>query len=299
MSVNKLGPSPLAMTIPFTKMQGLGNDFVIVEEDRLPVSEPISSVATQLCNRHFGVGADGLIIVSASDDEQTDIKFRFYNPDGSESEMCGNGIRCFARYVKDQGIISRNTFKVDTLAGVIIPKINADNTVTVDMGLPRLKAEQLGFTGSSAEPIIDYPLTLESGSKVPLTLVSMGNPHAIVFADKAPKGFDITLHGPEIETNPLFANRTNVEWVEIQDENNISVTVWERGAGLTLACGTGACASAVACILHHKTSHHVNVALPGGVLLIEWDGENSVMMTGPATYVFQGNTTLGQPVFSA
>lgn len=279
----------MPMNIPFTKMHGLGNDFILVEEDQIPAELDLPELAKHMCDRHFGVGADGLIIVGPPDDLTCDIKFVIYNSDGSQPEMCGNGIRCFARYVKDQGLIKRNTFKVQTLAGVITPHINDDYTVTVDMGRPILSPAKIPFVGQEEGPVLSHPLEILPGLVLPVQAVSMGNPHCIIFRQDAPNAaLDFRALGPRIETNPAFPAKTNVEFVDILDARTVRVQVWERGAGETLACGTGACAVAVAGMLRQLLEPKVSVELPGGPLTIEWNGRDAVFMTGPATYVFAG-----------
>lgn len=276
------------MNIPFTKMQGLGNDFVVIEEDQLPADVPYEEMAARMCDRHLGIGADGLVIVAPPDDPSRDIRFKFYNADGSVAEMCGNGIRCFARYVRDQGLIKRNEFKVETLAGVVVPKINADTTVTVDMGKPMLNPENIPFTGQTEDPVLDFSLEVTPDLTLPISAVGMGNPHCILFTDSIKTELEPTVWGPQIETHRLFPAKTNVEFVKVKDRKNLIVNVWERGVGITLACGSGACAVAVAAILKNLTEEVVDVHLPGGTLRIEWRPKESVMMTGPASYVYVG-----------
>jgi diaminopimelate epimerase len=282
------------MNIPFTKMHGLGNDFVIVEEDQLPAMTEYSLLAKTLCDRHFGIGADGLIIVSPPDDLTCDIQFKFFNADGSMAEMCGNGIRCFARYVKDQGIVKSNEFRVETKAGALVPTLNADGSVTVDMGPPVLIPADVPFKGTTSnEPAINVPLNVTIGNEtltIPISAISMGNPHCVIFMDKTPKQLPpFEILGPVMERHPDFPARTNVEFCTILNDHTVEVMVWERSAGPTLACGTGACAVTVAGIMQHRLKSPVTVNLPGGSLTIQWGGSNpNVLMTGPATYVFAG-----------
>ena len=276
------------MSFPFTKMQGLGNDFILVEEDRLPLNYDIAALARSICNRNYGIGSDGLVLIGAPEIENTDIKFRFYNPDGSEAEMCGNGIRCFARYVKEQRIIPKSEFNVDTKAGILRPRVNADNTVTVDMGPPRFESPDFPFVKTSdANSLCSQTITVND-KLLPVTMVSMGNPHCIILERNAPDWFDIREYGPIIETHPAFPHKTNVEWVSNIQRQAIHTTVWERGAAFTLACGTGACAAMVAASVHGLVDEKVTVTLPGGQLLIEWESARNVLMTGPAEYVFTG-----------
>ncbi len=276
------------MDIPFTKMHGLGNDFVLVEEDQLPPDTDLSSLSLLLCDRHFGVGADGLIIVSPPDDPACDIQFKFYNNDGSRAEMCGNGIRCFARYIKDQGLIKRPEFKVETPAGHVVPHLNADYSVTVDMGRPFLSPERIPFTGAKESPVLDFPLVVSPEWTIPIAAVGMGNPHCIIFREDVPQPMDFKVLGPQIEHHPLFPAKTNVEFVRVLDSSTLQVDVWERGVGPTMACGSGACAVATAAILRGLVENRVTVQLPGGDLLIEWNGKDSILMTGPTAYVFVG-----------
>lgn len=285
--------------IPFTKMHGLGNDFVMLagpdvagldlHPDRN--KETLEKLAAFLCDRHFGIGADGLILpVAPSDSSRFDTRFVYLNSDGSWAEMCGNGIRCFALYVRDLGLVNRDAFTVETLAGPISPKINPDRTITVDMGAPILEPVQIPFQAQGAHaPVQQWPLHVLD-REVPVTPVSMGNPHCLIFQDELIETLDPAVFGPVLEKHPAFPAKTNVEFVETLSRSHLKVTVWERGCGFTLACGTGACATAVGAIMLGKADHDVNVELPGGILRIEWDGkpESHVLMSGPATYVFQG-----------
>ena len=282
-------------SLSFTKMHGLGNDFVMLSgPEAIPAGVSPQLLAATLCDRHFGIGADGLIYPDqASSPEQGDIKFVYINSDGSMAEMCGNGIRCFALYVQDQGLIKTDAFTAETLAGPIKPRINADRTVTVDMGAPILEAERIPFVSGNgigpADTVREYPLSVLD-QKVAITTVSMGNPHCLVFEP----GLDPAVYGPALEKHPGFPAKTNVEFIEVLDRNRMKVVVWERGCGFTLACGTGACASAVAGQLLGKTDQKVTVELPGGNLDIEWNGETTapVFMTGPAEYAFTGTFEL-------
>ena len=269
-------------------MHGLGNDFVLIEEDQLTPDTDLGELAKYLCDRHFGIGADGLIVVAPPDNPELDIQFKFYNNDGSRAEMCGNGIRCFARYVKDQGLIKRHEFKVETLAGPVIPHINADSTVTVDMGKPFLHPEAIPFTGSTTMPVLDVPLEVTPELTIPVSAVGMGNPHCIIFRKDVPQPLDYKVVGPLIETHPKFPAKTNVEFVDILDRHTLEVKVWERGVGPTLACGSGACAVATAAILKGLADSPISIKLPGGDLKIQWNGKDHILMTGPATYVFAG-----------
>lgn len=287
----------LVKTIPFAKMQGLGNDFVLVEAKDIQdvAQQQLERLAAKISDRHFGIGSDGLIVVaSPSNSQDADIQFIFYNSDGSRAEMCGNGIRCFARYVRDRNLITKDTFTVETLAGLMRPTLNPDDTVTVDMGPPILAPAKIPFELDHHVPNIQgFPLDIQ-GRILPITLVSMGNPHCVIFEDEADSPINYAEIGPAIEHHPYFPAKTNVEFVKVIDRNHLDVTVWERGCGFTLACGTGACASAVAAILNKRTDTNVDVHLPGGTLNIRWDYENfgPVYMTGPAEYVFEGRFAL-------
>ncbi len=284
-------------------MHGLGNDFVMLSgpdvagldlhPDRQ--KETLEKLAAFLCDRHFGVGADGLILpVPPSDPTRFDVRFVYLNSDGTWAEMCGNGIRCFALFVRDLGLINRDAFTVETLAGPISPKINVDRSVTVDMGPPVLEPAQIPFVAPGAQfPVQRLALDV-LGQSVPVTPVSMGNPHCLVFQDELPQKLDPAVYGPALEKHAAFPAKTNVEFIETLSRNHLKVTVWERGCGFTLACGTGACATAVGAIMLGKADQDVQVALPGGALRIEWDGNprSSVLMSGPATYAFKGEIEL-------
>ena len=289
-------------SLPFTKMHGLGNDFVMLEGKHLNPAWPLEKLAAYLCDRRFGVGADGLIVVMPpSDPVKFDLKFVYLNSDGSWAEMCGNGIRCFARFVKDLGYTTKDRFVAETLAGPIIPQVNADHTVTVDMGAPIFEPALIPFADPTADtPVLNYPLPV-LGQNVPVSLVSMGNPHCLIFQDDLAAPLDPAVFGPAMETHPSFPRKTNVEFLEVKNQHHIKVTVWERGCGFTLACGTGACASAVGAILLGKTAEEVDVELPGGPLRIHWDrkGNGHVMMTGPAAYVFKGTVDVPESVLQA
>lgn len=280
------------MAINFTKMQGLGNDFVILdyEEYEKTKLEP-SELAKKLCDRNFGIGADGLIIVNPKC-ENADISWIFYNSDGSIAQMCGNGMRCFARYVYDKKFIDKKEFSVETKAGIIIPKIISDTEVCVNMGKPILDTKKIPCTAK-----INLNIPYKIGEKTfNLNAVSMGNPHCIIFVDKDSKYLAENL-GSKIETDEIFPEKTNVEFVEILSRNSVKINVWERGCGITLACGTGACATTVAGILDDYLDNTVSCNLPGGTLKVEWQGnknntDHNVYMTGTATYSFTGQITV-------
>lgn len=287
------------LDLPFTKMHGLGNDFVVMEAQHIPPSADRARLAAWVSHRHFGIGSDGLIVIAPpSDPSAFDIQFIFYNSDGSRAEMCGNGIRCFAQYVVDQGIMGDNTFRVETLAGLIQPRVNPNGTVTVDMGTPILTPAQIPFQSTQTAPALPIQNELIEllGRTIPVTPVSMGNPHCIIFQQDLASPLDPAIYGPAMEVHPCWPAKTNVEFVDVVNRTTLNLVVWERGCGFTLACGTGACATAVAAILHGKTENRVTVNLPGGPLFIEWDGTPTghVMMQGPAQKVFEGTVHIPQ-----
>lgn len=273
----------------FVKMHGLGNDFVFINlMDRVELPD-FTDLAIKTCDRRFGVGADGLVAILPSD--KADVKMRIFNPDGSEPEMCGNAIRCFAKYVYEENIIKKDTIKVETLAGIIVPQVLTENgkvlNIKVDMGKPRLNPQEVPVA-VSGEQAIKHPIDVQhTNENLTFTAVSMGNPHCIIFVNDLEK-VDFYNLGPELEKHPLFPRKTNVEFVQVISPDEVKVKVWERGAGETLACGTGACAVAVAGKLNNLTNSEVKVNLPGGQLIIQWAENGHVYMTGPATKVFTG-----------
>lgn len=275
-------------TIKATKMQGLGNDFVIVdypEYEKTGMS--MSDLARKICNRNFGIGADGLIIPNLSP-KTGDIGWYFYNSDGSTAQMCGNGIRCFAKYAKDNNLVSSNKFSVETLAGLITPEIQDNGEVKVNMSKPVLEPESIPFKGSEN---LNYLIKIED-KEFKINAVSMGNPHCIIFVEDNSDLLEMAkTYGPMIEKHELFPEKTNVEFVRVISKNEMDLRVFERGCGITLACGTGACASVVAGILNNLTESKVKVNLLGGALTIDWqdssaDANSDVFMTGPAEYSF-------------
>ena len=276
--------------IEFVKMHGLGNDYLYINciKNREPFFP--EELAKRLSNRHFGVGADGIILVCNS--KIADFKMRIFNSDGSEAEMCGNGIRGFAKYVYDYNLIDKNEFKIETLAGIRKVKLNTLNksiteNITVDMGEPILHPVKIPVLTREEPPIKDLKIVIKN-KIFTITCVSMGNPHAIIRLHNL-EDINVKEYGPLIENRSEFPKRTNVEFIEIKDRSRIKMKVWERGAGETLACGTGACASTVASILNGYTERKVVVELLGGELEVEWNEEDShVYMTGPATTVFRG-----------
>ena len=271
--------------INFTKMHGLGNDFIIVEDIDLPDGVNYNELAIRLCDRHFGIGADGLIIVNPDTGiKGTDTVWRILNSDGTEPEMCGNGIRCFAKYVHDNCLVDKRSFSVTTLAGVIKPTIEINGMVTVDMGQPILKPADIPVK-LDGEFVIKRPLKVLD-KQFNINCVSMGNPHCVIFTDEV---IDVAKYGPVIETHNIFPEKTNVEFVKVLTKKHIKVDVWERGCGITLACGTGACACVTAGVYNDLIETKATVSLPGGDLVINFDKEsNHIFMTGPAEYSFKG-----------
>ena len=271
----------------FTKMQGLGNDYVYVNCFKEKIENP-SEVAVKVSDRHFGIGSDGLILIKPS--EVADFEMEMYNADGSRGEMCGNGIRCVAKYVYDYGLTDKTSISVETLGGIKYLDLTVEHgkvtLVKVDMGTPILKPELIPIV-AKGETVIDEPIMV-GGKEYHMTGVSMGNPHDVVFMDDI-KNLEIEKIGPLFENHERFPNRINTEFVNVLDRHTAQMRVWERGSGETLACGTGACAVAVACILNGLTENTVTVKLLGGDLQIEWDREkNTVYMTGPAEVSFDG-----------
>jgi len=271
----------------FTKYHGIGNDFIIIDGIREKLPSQIKETAKALCHRNFGIGGDGLIVVLPS--ERADIRMQIINSDGSEAEMCGNGIRCFARYVYEAGHIKQPKFTVETLAGIMIPELILEkgivNGVTVDMGIPSLKRADVPMLGDT-EQAINVPLEVLD-TTFSITSVLMGVPHCIVFVDDVSK-VDLQKYGPALETHAAYPRKTNVHFVQVINENEMKMRIWERGAGITLACGTGACGTLVAAAVNKKTGKKARIELPGGILNIEWAENNHVYMTGPAELVFSG-----------
>lgn len=275
----------------FTKMHGIGNDYVYVNCFEESVKNP-AEVSKFVSNRHFGIGSDGLILISPS--AIADFRMNIYNADGSQAEMCGNGIRCVAKYVYDYGLTDKTEISVETLAGIKYLRLQVENgkvaSVEVNMGAPILEPKEIPVAVEES-PVVNVPVEVK-GKIYHMTCVSMGNPHAIIFMNNV-KDLDIEAIGPYFENHTVFPKRTNTEFVEVLDRNTVNMRVWERGSDETLACGTGACATTVACILNDKTENEVTVYLLGGDLKIRWDREaNQVYMTGPATVVFDGEITL-------
>lgn len=271
----------------FTKMHGCGNDYVYVNCLEETVKHP-DKVAQFVSDRHFGIGSDGLILIEPS--EVADFCMAMYNADGSRGEMCGNGIRCVAKYVYDYGLTDKTQISVETLGGIKYLDLTVEDgkvsLVKVDMGKPELEADLIPII-SEREQVIDEPIEVD-GKEYHMTGVSMGNPHAVIYVDDV-KGLDLEKIGPKFENHERFPKRINTEFVHCIDRQTVEMRVWERGSGETLACGTGACAVAVSSILNNLTDTQVTVKLLGGDLQIEWDREEDrVFMTGPATVVFDG-----------
>ena len=271
----------------FTKMQGLGNDYVYLNCFEEMIENP-PAVARYVSDRHFGIGSDGLIMINPS--EVADFEMEMYNADGSRGEMCGNGIRCVAKYVYDYGLTDKTQISVETLGGIKYLDLTVEDgkvvLVKVDMGKPELKSDLIPII-SENEKVIDEPIEVD-GQVYHMTGVSMGNPHTVIYVDDV-KNLDLEKIGPKFENHERFPKRINTEFVHCIDRNTVEMRVWERGSGETLACGTGACAVAVASILNNLTDTRVTVKLLGGDLQIEWDQKkNHVFMTGPAKVVFDG-----------
>ena len=281
----------------FTKMHGAGNDYVYV--DARSENRDWNELSRQMSDRHFGVGGDGLILIKDSD--VADLKMSMFNADGSEAEMCGNGIRCFVKYAVDRGIVSDSStsVSVETLAGirrvapiaengqVVAARVSMGNPILTPTDVP-VKLESAGEYGSG--PLLGYPFQMD-GHDLPLSFVSMGNPHAVTFIDTPVAEFPLHTVGPKMEHHSIFPNRVNFEIVNIDSLDHLTARVWERGSGETMACGTGACGIAVASILGGHTGNAVDITLPGGTLTVNWDGEGEVFLEGPAQEVFNGEWT--------
>jgi len=277
------------MAIQFTKYHGLGNDFILV--DNRATSTPIltPNQAVSWCDRHFGIGADG-VIFALPGENGADYSMRIYNSDGSEPEMCGNGIRCLAAFLTELEGISRtqDTYQIQTLAGIITPQLMLDGQIKVDMGLPRLLAGEIPTTLTATDDkVINQPIDV-AGKSWSVTCVSMGNPHCITFVEDV-AAIPLEIIGPQFEHHAVFPQRINTEFIQVVERNYLKMRVWERGAGITLACGTGACASLVAGVLNDLCDRTATVELPGGCLIIEWSAiDQRIYMTGPAQKVFSG-----------
>jgi diaminopimelate epimerase len=276
------------MLMRFTKMHGAGNDYVYVNAFEERLDADIAQLARTISDRHTGVGGDGLILICPS--EQADARMRMYNADGSESEMCGNGIRCVAKYVYDHGIARKPELKIETGRGVLTLQVFPENglvqQVRVNMGAPILNAEQIPTT-LQGNPPVSVPLEV-AGRTLSVTAVSMGNPHCVTFVDEITDELVLQI-GPQVERHPAFPRRVNAEFVQILSRSEVRMRVWERGSGETMACGTGACAVLVAAVLNGLTDRKVLCHLPGGDLTLEWAESGEVFMTGPAVEVFSGD----------
>ncbi|MCQ2754918.1 MAG: diaminopimelate epimerase [bacterium] len=277
------------MSVKITKMQGCGNDFVILDyEEYKKIGLEMSDAAKKLCDRHFGIGADGLIIPNTNV-EDADIGWFFYNSDGSVAQMCGNGMRCFAKYVYDKRLVDKKCFSVKTLAGIIRPEILDDGNVRVNMGKPILESEKIPFLPNNN---LNYKISVKNRI-FEGNAVSMGNPHFVIFIKDDEDLLALAKeYGPEIETSVEFPEKTNVEFIKIKSFKKIELCVWERGCGITLACGTGACASVVAGVMNSYLENAVDVRLLGGKVQVVWNGtpenpDGDVFLSGPADYVFE------------
>ncbi len=277
-------------TIKVTKMQGCGNDFVILTyEEFLKTKLKMEDLAIKICDRNFGIGADGMIIPKINT-QNTDIGWYFYNSDGSTAQMCGNGMRCFAKYAYDNKLVNKSAFSVETLAGIIKPELLNNGHIKVNMGTPILEHKKIPFHSDGKNEINVLDKTFQ------ITPVSMGNPHCVIFTDEDP--LKLAQHyGPYIEKHHYFPEKTNTEFAKIINRAEIEMRVFERGCGITLACGTGACATVVAAILNNLTERKVQVNLQGGAVFIEWQGDKAnpnkdIFLIGPAQYVFEANYNL-------
>ena len=277
------------MKLAFTKMEGCGNDYVYVNGFTQSVpAEDKPALVRRLSDRHFGIGGDGVIFINPA--KEADFEMEMWNADGTRSEMCGNGIRCVARYVYDFGLTDQKEFSIVSAGKVkymtLYEQDGQISAVRVNMGQPILEADQIPVRADHS-PVINVPIEVQ-GKEYRMTCVSMGNPHAVVFVDST-EDFPLEQVGPYFENHPCFPNRTNTEFVQVIDRSRVRMRVWERGTGETLACGTGCCATAVACVLNGLTDNAITVEVLGGALQIEWDRDNDlVWMTGPATVVFSG-----------
>ena len=276
------------MRLKFTKMHGQGNDFVVLDGIRQQVNLTAAQLAF-VADRHFGVGCDQILVVEKATRPDVDFRYRIFNADGGEVEQCGNGARCFARFVVDQGLTDKTAIRVETRSGVIVPKLEADGLVTVDMGAPRFEPRDIPFRAERRQ--LTYRLDV-GGAVRDISALSMGNPHAVQVVDNVDTA-PVKIEGPQIEHHPAFPTRVNAGFMQIVDRGTIRLRVYERGAGETLACGTGACAAAVAGVQRGLLDHAVRVQTRGGDLSIRWAGEGEpVFMTGTATTVFSGEINL-------
>lgn len=272
----------------FVKMHGAGNDYVYIDGFKEVISDP-AALAIAVSNRNFGVGSDGLILILPS--SLADVKMQMFNSDGSEAEMCGNGVRCVAKYAYDHGLVNKEIITVETGAGILTLQLFLNEAgrvekVRVNMGLPRLTRAEIPMTGDPQGQVVNEPLTILEQTFA-ITCVSMGNPHCVIFVDDV-ENFPVEKYGPLIEHHPCFPRRTNVEFVEVRSRSEVRQRTWERGAGETLACGTGASAVIVAGVLTGRTERMITNLLSGGELEMEWSENGEIFMTGPAVEVFSG-----------
>ncbi len=279
------------MPVPFTKMHGAGNDFVVFDGVTRPI-QLTPSIIRRLADRHFGIGCDQVLVVERATSPGADFRYRIFNADGGEVEQCGNGARCFVRFVRDKRLTAKDEIAVETLAGMIYPRLEPDGSVSVNMGVPRFEPADVPFEASTRENVYDLEV---DGRTVSVSVLSMGNPHAVQLVpdvDAAP----VNTQGPQIERHPRFPRRVNAGYMQIVDRRHIRLRVYERGAGETLACGSGACAAVVAGRQNGLLDDKVEVKLPGGTLRVSWAGEGQpVWMTGPAITVFEGTIDLDKP----
>jgi diaminopimelate epimerase len=279
------------MKLRFTKMQGAGNDFVVLDAVSQPVALDAAS-ARQLADRHFGIGCDQILVIEKPRTPGTDFYYRIFNSDGAEVQHCGNGARCFLRYVRDKGLTAKSEIRVETLSGIIVPKLESDGEVTVDMGAPEFEPERIPFVAD--QRALTYRIQVD-GQPLEISALSMGNPHAVQVVDDVDAA-PVLAQGPLIERHPRFPERVNAGYMQVVDRHHIRLRVYERGAGETLACGTGACAAVVAGVARGFLDSPVRVSTRGGSLRIAWEGgRQPVLMTGPAETVFEGEIEIRHP----
>ena len=278
------------MLTPFTKMHGLGNDFIVFDAINHPV-ELDTRQLRRLADRHFGVGCDQILLIESSTTEQVDFRYRIFNADGNEVEQCGNGARCFARFVRDKGLTNKDNIAVETLSGVSYLQIQPDSQITVDMGVPKFDPSDIPFDAPAQAPTYDLNV---DGQSVTVGVVSVGNPHAVQQVEDLETA-PVATQGPLIERHSRFPNRVNAGFMQIIDRDHVNLRVYERGAGETLACGSGACAAVIVGRQQGLLNDKVAVNLSGGCLIVQWQGEGeSVLLTGPASTVFEGEINLDQ-----
>ena len=278
------------MSITFTKMHGLGNDYLFIEGEKFPIQDP-AELSRRMSHRHLGAGSDGIILILPG--EKAEFKMRIFNADGSEAETCGNGIRCFAKYVYERGMTGKTEFVIETLAGPnrVTLKTDGGKVVAVrsNMGLPRFDRAEIPMIGAPGR-VLEEELDL-GGHTVKITCANIGNPHAVIFVDDA-TAVPLAEIGPKVENHPKFPRRTNVEFVNVIDRRNIVMRIWERGSGITMASGSGSCGASLASMITNRVDRKVNVHLVYGVLAIEWAEDGFVYQEGPATEVFTGTWDL-------